>query len=267
MKVHWDAKYREPDPPPPETPQAAAARVAWRTCGVTEDLAGFVRRFGLADKSILDIGAGRGRYQDIVADYTAVDISSEAARYFHKPFYVGSATALPFGDSRFDAAWSLWVLEHVPNPEWALNEMRRVVKPGGLIYLAPAWDCNSWAATGAGARPYSELPLKLWPVKASLLVREFKPYRAFCRSAVRSVRFAQARLAGGPVRFRYRTLTPNYEHYWASDADAVSSLDRFEAYLWFTSRGDECVSCGSTLREMFARDRPLIIRVNKAGAR
>jgi len=114
------------------------------------DIEGQVRRFvadyGLQNKRVLDIGAGRGYLQDIVRDYVGLDISPTAQRFFHKPFVLGTATGMPFHDNSFDAAWTIWVLEHVPSPESALREMRQMVKPGGLILLEPAWFCTSWAA-------------------------------------------------------------------------------------------------------------------------
>jgi hypothetical protein len=35
----------------------------------------------------------------------------------------------------------------------------------------------------------------------------------------------------------------------------------FEAYLWFVSRGDQCLNCGSPSQMMRVREMPLIIRV------
>jgi SAM-dependent methyltransferase len=89
----------------------------------------FTVKYGLKDKKVLEAGAGRGHLQDIVADYTGLDISETARKYFHKPFVRASAASMPFRDGEFDALWSIWTLEHVPNPEWALEEIRRVVKP------------------------------------------------------------------------------------------------------------------------------------------
>jgi SAM-dependent methyltransferase len=74
----------------------------------------------------------------------------------HKPFVAGSATATPFSDNAFDTIWTIWVLEHVPNPEQALREIRRAAKDGGLLFLAPAWDVPSWAAQGCDYHPYSD---------------------------------------------------------------------------------------------------------------
>ncbi|MGZ8533266.1 MAG: methyltransferase domain-containing protein [Candidatus Binatia bacterium] len=40
------------------------------------------------------------------------------------------------------------MFEHVPNPEQAFREARRVTRDNGLIFLLPAWNCVSWAAEG-----------------------------------------------------------------------------------------------------------------------
>jgi hypothetical protein len=56
-----------------------------------------------------------------------------------------------------------------------------------------------------------------------------------------------------PTTLRYRRLTPNYEKYWVPDSDAVNSIDRHEAMLWFRSQGDECLNCeGSSARLGFS---------------
>ena len=67
----------------------------------------------------------------------------------------------------------------------------------------------------------------------------------------------------GPTGLRYRRLTPNYEQYWVPDSDAVNSIDRYEAKLWFMSRGDECLNCEDALLDSSS---PLIIRVHKSAS-
>jgi SAM-dependent methyltransferase len=163
-----------------KTGEAVAS--AWH---VEERLREFVHEHGLEDKKVLDIGAGRGYLQDVVGDYTGLDISPTAKRFFRKPFVLGSATALPFSDNHFDAVWSIFVLEHIPAPEQALLEMRRVVKDGGYIYLFPAWSCNSWAADGYQIRPYSDFNLAGKIVKASIPVRDASLYRAVYTTPIR----------------------------------------------------------------------------------
>jgi hypothetical protein len=49
--------------------------------------------------------------------------------------------------------------------------------------------------------------------------------------------------SGKPSQLRYKRLRPNYTKFWVTDCDAAVSLDFYEAFLWFTSRGDKCVNC------------------------
>ena len=238
------------------------AEEAARKVDVTGHVTEFAADFALQGRKVLDIGAGRGYLQDVVSDYTALDISPSAKRFFHKPFVLASATLMPFQADEFDAAWTIWVLEHVPNPEAALAEMRRVVKDGGLIYLAPAWDCRPWAAEGYPVRPYNDFGFGGKLIKASLPVTSY--LWNMSKPATRLVRYLGWRSNGGPTRFHYRRLSPNYDRYWMSDSDAVNSLDRYETALWFLSRGDECLNCQGALHGLLQENEALILRIHKA---
>jgi ubiquinone/menaquinone biosynthesis C-methylase UbiE len=220
----------------------------------------FVQQMGLKDKRVLDVGAGTGYLQDVVANYVGLDISSTAKRFFRKPYVEASATDMPFQDGEFDALWSIWVLEHVPNPEQALTEMRRVVKNGGLLYLLPAWDCIPWAADGYAVRPYSDFSLKGQLIKASLRLLVHPIFVNSYLVPTRLLREASYSISRQPTRLHYRQLAPNFDHYWMVDSDAINSIDFHEAMLWFTSRGDECLSCGP---HPILESRELVIRVHK----
>ncbi len=51
-------------------------------------------------------------------------------------FSLGDATALEFADDSFDGAINRFSLHHIPAPGRMLEEMARVVKPGGWILVA-----------------------------------------------------------------------------------------------------------------------------------
>lgn len=247
-----------------QTPDEKYVRVAERAAKIS-DVEGKIRRFvseyHLESRRVLDVGAGRGYLQDVVGNYVGLDISATAARFFHKPFVAASATAMPFSDGEFDAAWSIWVLEHIPNPESALQEMRRVVRPGGVIFLMPAWFCSSSAADGYDVRPYKDLGLPGKVSKASLLLRNSPLFQFTYILPIRTLRYVGAAIGRGPTAFHYTRLRPNYDTYWQPDSDAVNSMDPYEVVLWFESRGDRCLSCSGGSRNITSAPQILVIQV------
>lgn len=227
------------------------------------ELTDFVQRFDLAGRRVLEIGCGRGAFQNLVKDYVALDVSRTASQYIQKPFINSSATHLPFGDNSFDAIWTVTVLEHVPQPELALQEMRRVLKDNGILYLAPAWQCRPWAAEGYPVRPYGDFNWKGKLIKASIPIRNSVIYRSSYIFPQRMVRLVSSNTKKEPTKFQYKRLRANYEKYWMSDSDACNSMDPFEAIIWFTSRGDKCLSHPRYWQKFLVRTGGLIFRIHK----
>ncbi|KAL4940164.1 hypothetical protein BDV06DRAFT_230515 [Aspergillus oleicola] len=114
---------------------------------------------------ILDIGCGPG---SITVDLACLASSSHVTgiEYFPDPldgaralaaargvtnvdFQVGDIHALEFEDDTFDIVHVHQVLQHIKDPVQALKEMRRVVKPGGIVSARES-DSFSWYPPNKG---------------------------------------------------------------------------------------------------------------------
>lgn len=79
------------------------------------------------NRTILNIGAGTSDFGDDVINTDVAPFDGVAV--------VADAEDLPFANASADMALSESMLEHVRRPEKAIAEMRRVIKPGGYVYL------------------------------------------------------------------------------------------------------------------------------------
>jgi SAM-dependent methyltransferase len=100
---------------------------------------------------VLDVGSGTGAVSVTAAAIesvrvTGIEPSPAYTRYAREHasgdrvrFEVGDALALPFPDDAFDRTLSMLVLNFVPDPAAALQQMIRVTRPGGVV-AAAVWD-------------------------------------------------------------------------------------------------------------------------------
>lgn len=101
-------------------------------------------------QSMLDVGCGIGHWGRLWAPYLAQGASivgiDREAKWVEKAatspiarsatYQVAEATQLPFANDSFDFVTCQTVLMHLPEPQLALKEFLRVVKPGGLIAVS-----------------------------------------------------------------------------------------------------------------------------------
>ena len=95
------------------------------------------------DHQVLDLGCGSGGIAARLAQYARVscaDALDQRTQGRDLPFQPVGDT-LPFADDAFDVIVSNHVIEHVPDALTHLREIHRVVRPGGIVYLATP---NRW---------------------------------------------------------------------------------------------------------------------------
>lgn len=126
-------------PASPELRQFYSARAEWRSPG--EERMRFKKAVALAGvpagAAVLDIGARDGglrRYLPDPVHYQGIDIAPEFAR--PDVLIRDISHGIPFPDGAYDFVFCIEVLEHVPNPFDTLAEIRRVLKPGGVLILS-----------------------------------------------------------------------------------------------------------------------------------
>ncbi|MFU8946975.1 class I SAM-dependent methyltransferase [Mycetocola zhadangensis] len=169
---------------------------SWRT---VDNSAAYLAPYLVPGTRVLDVGSGPGTITlDIAERITpgsviGMDASADVciaastlardSGVMNVDFVVGDAYALDYPDDSFDIVHAHQVLQHVGNPVAVLREMRRVVKPGGIvaardvIYGAASWypllpGLDTWmrvyqelARSNAG-EPNAGRSLKAWAMEA-----------------------------------------------------------------------------------------------------
>lgn len=170
----------------------------------------------------LDVGCGTGALSSQVlersrpAAIVGVDPSAEFIAHARSriadgraTFLVGDAQALPVPSGAFDVAAAALVLNFVPRPEVALQEMSRAVKPGGTV-AAYVWD---YADRMQLMRCFWDAAVALQPA-----ARELDEARRFpmCRPDALKALFEGAGLQAVEVRaIDIATTFRDFDDFWA----------------------------------------------------
>ncbi|KAF8331204.1 putative ubiE/COQ5 methyltransferase [Amanita rubescens] len=166
----------------------------WRTAA---NSAGYLIPHIKQNMTILDIGCGPGSITIDLArlvpqghvtgiEYVLDPLEqarslASAQKITNVSFQIGDIHSLEFPDNTFDIVHAHQVLQHVADPVRALREMRRVVKPGGMVacresasmtWYPPSEGIDAWWALsnrisrGRGGNPHPGSHIHVWAEKA-----------------------------------------------------------------------------------------------------
>lgn len=193
------------------------------------------------DHHVLDVGCGAGYFLHAITEeyrkrgftphLSGIEISTTQLSYMvHRMkkegdrdvlAVHGSGEYLPFADGSFDLVTCSEVLEHIRNPERALTEMRRVLKPTGLLLLSTP-SMSAQRGWGWVLAPIS-IPVKILTrhkhVPAADQSYDVPWYAGDFRKTVRS--------AGLQIRdFEYNAVAPHPWHFRFLPAPLVKPVVR-----------------------------------------
>lgn len=182
---------------------------------------------------VLDIGANSGEFMKLLkekreCDVYGIDISDvaiDAARKKGLEVIKCDAAKMPFDDSSFDVVVMMEVLSHLVDPEAVVKEIRRVLRPDGLLF---------------GSVPHANLERYIWddqrkhrayyeePGLRDLLEKEFPfTYMRTLTGAQFSVAMAQSLMGNKPAEMLFKCggdMTTD----WEADQNADQKLR-----VWF----------------------------------
>lgn len=109
-------------------------------------------RLAVSTPRLLDVGCGRGLFLERAAQVfpdwrlSGLEVDDEGVAYARvlaptADVRAGEATAMPFPSDSFDVITAWDVLEHIQDVKKALDEIKRSLRPGGLVALVvPVYD-------------------------------------------------------------------------------------------------------------------------------
>jgi ubiquinone/menaquinone biosynthesis C-methylase UbiE len=183
----------------------------------------------------LDVGCGTGAFSEVIltrcspgsiagVDPAPGQVDYARARMPQAEWRVGDATALPFAENQFDIVVSALVLNFIPDPAKALGEMRRVLRPGGIVagYL---WKRDA----STDLSPHVPMERGLQSIGADVLRPPSKPESNpdGARHALERAGFSKISVA---TIIATRTF-PDFENYWGVQTLLISPVGKSVAAL------------------------------------
>jgi 2-polyprenyl-3-methyl-5-hydroxy-6-metoxy-1,4-benzoquinol methylase len=173
---------------------------------------------------VLEVGAGAG--SDFSAapgidrrsiEYTAQDITNISSSNLAKVADIVHVGPLKTLEGEYDIIFSLFVLEHIPDPHGFLCEVDRLLAPQGVhILVCPRYDLPGYVCPS---------------------MRHMSRQKLLRVESLRFVLGVLSRLSNPAPRFWVNTEPAVFHQKWSRDADAVHVVSQHAVALWHRLRG------------------------------
>jgi ubiquinone/menaquinone biosynthesis C-methylase UbiE len=145
-----------------------------------------------------------------VNDIVAVDNAPDLVEHFRREginIRQGDAYKIPAPEEYFEGVFCCWLLEHLHEPDRAMREMRRVLKPGGYacVIVPTPHDMEAFYADYTHVRPFTKISLKQLAEDAGF-IRHKAEYLPWMRGLSRVLAYSGPRLAQAYLRFADHSL-------------------------------------------------------------
>ena len=227
----------------------------------------------LAGKVLLDVGSGsgiiallalrQGAARAVCGDISSFMLDVARAKAIKQgyssdriDFRQLDAEALPFEDASFDVVITGMTLGLLPEPERALKEMVRVLRPGGLVSVGAHGPEHYWEACDASFRAINKryvlgYRLEFWP-RQEEEVRQFLLEAGVENIQIRRLTWRNKFKTGGEAYDFFSAITANwwYAKVPASERNLLDKRTRdfFDRHGVTTLTDDIILACGRKQR-------------------
>jgi ubiquinone/menaquinone biosynthesis C-methylase UbiE len=220
------------------------------------------------DAIVIEIGGGIHQARSSFScnkfkHYYPLDISySSIKRYtdkFDKQGIVADATHLPFKNQSLDCIFTHTFLEHPLNPQNVIDEIIRVLKPGGIILHNDAWFCRWWHRYGIiNIKSFWKMTFKEKIISLIASITEFKLLRYTLIISSRILKEIGA--FENKSKLVYKKLKPNYNLHLGCDEDAASSIDPLDVISYYERNGFASINKLSKIQRISYPNKYIMLR-------
>lgn len=203
------------------------------------DLVNYIGQDYSAGQSILEVGCGRGNIYKILKPhidprhYVGIEVAEHIIQLDREEFpeanwKEGSAYNIPFESASFDICYAHFVLEHLIYVEKGLEEMLRILRPGGkLILIFPDFmEANMLPSQMIGLSPLPTASQKLRKGRVLDAIISLYDSRIRIPGYLRNLRNI------GPFPINANPLCLQHPEYMRPDVDALYVASKQEISQW-----------------------------------